>query len=157
MVPRDVTIAVVEDELPYLHAYARRHAWSVAWSPDDLRITAVGIHPGNHDSVHLHADLAGYRAQPPAWTFVEDPERPGGPCFPAPGSLPGGVGSVFHSHRVICAPFNRLAFSVHSGPHGDWGGPGDWLNVRGKVRATTLAAMLTVIVAHLQYSPGWLS
>jgi hypothetical protein len=65
------------------------------------------------------------------------------------------VGSIFHGSGVICAPFNRLAYGEHGGPHGDWGGPLSWLNVRGHVRATALADMLALIIAHLNYSPGW--
>ncbi|HVT70443.1 MAG TPA: hypothetical protein VHF26_22040, partial [Trebonia sp.] len=107
-------------------------------------------------AIRLHADLAGYRALPPAWTVIPpDATAPATYRFPAGGTLPGGVGSVFHNSKVICAPFNRLAYQQHAGPHSDWGGPAAWLSVRGHVRATTLAEMLAQIIMHLRYSPGW--
>jgi hypothetical protein len=138
-------------------ARAIRRGWRVAWFPDQMLVKASGVHPANGESVSLQAELIGYRAQPPAWSFQPPEDRPGQPFFPASGPLPSGGGSIFHNqHRVICAHFNRLAYSDYHGPHGDWGGPVNWLEIRGYARATTLAAMLTVIRAHLKYSPGWL-
>lgn len=155
MIPRDVTIAVVEDELPTVTAYAQRHGWTVTWLPDSLALLADGRHPDG-SAVRLHADVEGYRAVPPAWRFIPpDADTVQPHRFPQAGALPGGVGSIFHSNRVICAPFNSLAYSDHGGPHNDWNGPGAWLDVRRHVRAITLDAMLAQIVSHLHYSPGW--
>lgn len=155
-VPKDVTIAVVEDELAAADAYARRHGWSLTWRKDDLAVLLDGKHPADQSLMRWHADVAGYRAVPPAWScFQGDAQGAWKRRFPKGGALPGGISSIFHSSNVICAPFNRLAFKVHSGPHEDWGGPADWLNVRGKVRATVLAEMIAQIIVHLTYSPGW--
>jgi hypothetical protein len=155
-VPKDVTVAVVEDELAAADAYARRHGWSLAWLKDDLVLLLDGRHPADQSVIRWRADVAGYRAVPPAWScFQRDEHGAFNSRFPKGGTVPGGVGSIFHSSGVICAPFNRLAFKEHSGPHGDWGGPADWLKVRGNVRATVLAEMIAQIVAHLKYSPGW--
>lgn len=157
MVPHEATKAVVEEaELRPAMAYAERHRWRLTWLPENLTLLADGSHPDS-SPVRLHADLAGYRAIPPAWTFTAPGSTVPRECrFPAAGALPGGTGSIFHGKRLICAPFNRIAYSDHGGPHSDWKGPSLWLNVRGVVRATTLAEMLAVIICHLRYSPGWL-
>jgi len=156
-VPKDVTIAVVEDELLAADAYARRHGWSLTWLKDDLVLLADGKHPADQSSMRWHAHLGGYRAFPPAWTCFQREEGKDAfkSRFPKAGSVPGGASSIFHSAGVICAPFNRLAFQEHSGPHADWGGPAQWMNVRGHVRATVLAEMLAQIIIHLKFSPGW--
>jgi hypothetical protein len=154
--PKDVTIAVVEDELPPADAYALRHGWSLTWLRDDLVILADGRHPADQSLLRWHADVAGYRAVPPAWSCFQQEEKDVFKRrFPKGNALPGGASSIFHGAGVICAPFNRLAFQEYSGPHADWGGPADWLKVRGHVRAIVLAEMLAQIFIHLKYSPGW--
>ena len=156
MVPRDTTLAVVACELPGLQAYAQRHGWSVDWRPEPLVLILDGRHPADGSPVRLHADVTGYRAVPPGWRFIShDGEPPSATRAPKPGTLPGNIGSIFHANGIICAPFNRLAYAEHSGPHGDWGGPAKWLGVRGHVTAKELGQMLAQIVLHLKYSPGW--
>ena len=156
-VPKDVTIAVVEEEFPPADAYARRHGWTLTWLKDELVLLADGKHPADQRPLRLRGDLAGYRAVPPAWSCFQQEEKGDfRPRFPRGGNLPGGIGSIFHSAGVLCAPFNRLAFKEHSGPHDNWGGPADWLKVSGTVRATVLAEMIAQFLVHLNYSPGWL-
>lgn len=137
-----------------MQAYAARHGWQVTWRPDDLVIIAEGKHPADGSPACLHGDLAGYRAQPPAWRWTTgEPHHT--TVIAIPGQLPGGISSMFHDNGTICAPFNRLAYKEHNGPHNDWGGPLAWLSVRGQVSATVLGEMLAQIVLHLKYSPGW--
>jgi hypothetical protein len=157
MVPVPVTLAAVATELPALIGYAQRHDWKLDWDPVDLSIRADSKHPANSEPLRLHVALDGYPALPPIWRFVE-PGQVGVVLgkFPSAGSLPGGAGSIFHGSRLICAPFNRFAYSDHGGPHSDWHGPAQWREVRGHVRAVTLTDMLAVICAHLHYSPGWI-
>jgi hypothetical protein len=156
MMTREATVAVVEDELPALVATAGRRGWAVSWLSDSLALLADGRFRPADSSIRLHADLAGYRAVPPGWTVIPpDATAPAGYRFPVAGTLPGGSSSIFHPSGVMCAPFNRLAYQHSGGPHGDWGGPASWLDVKGHVRAVTLAEMLAVIAAHLNYSPGW--
>ena len=153
----DVTIAAVEEELPGIRAYSARHGWHVTWDPRRLHLILVGQHPQNNTPVQVRADVDGYRAMPPAWTF-SDPtkKRSADAFFPRSGSLPNGRSSIFHSSRRICAPFNRLAYKSQGGPHSNWGGPEMWLEVgrAGEVRAFRLADMFAVIVGHLAASAG---
>lgn len=150
-VPRSVTIATVEEELPAVTAYAQRHGWAVNWDTEQIQLTFDGKHPADATPIRIVAAVEGYKALPPAWTF-EDPAGKRS-LFPKPGPV-NGKSSIFHSRRVICAPFNRLAYVQHSGPHSNWGGPENWLEVRGHIRATTLANMLASILGHLKASPG---
>ena len=167
MVARDTTIAVVEeDELAPLVAYAGRRGWSVAWDRDALGVLVEGPHPapGVAARVRLHADVTNYRALPPTWTFrppadADAEKRQAAPppksLFPKGVSVPNVGSSIFHSQRVICAPFNLLAYKSHDGPHADWEAT-NWLAVRGHVHATTLAAMFAQIFQHLAHCPEWL-
>jgi len=158
-VSKDVTIAVVEGELPAAQAYTSRHGWRLDWQPEHLTLFADGHHPADKSPMRWKGDVNNYRALPPIWSCfhgeMKENELVWKPRFPKGGALPGGAASIFHSSGVICAPFNRLAYTEHSGPHSDWGGSANWLNVRGKVRATTLAEMLAQIVVDLTCSPGW--
>jgi hypothetical protein len=55
----------------------------------------------------------------------------------------------------ICAPWNRLAYAVHGGPHNDWGTTTDWKQAAAtSTQAHTLPDMLSALRLHLQYSPG---
>lgn len=155
--PAGVTIAVVEDEILGVRSYAERHGWEVTWDPSLLRLVFEGHHPTDRTPVRVVADVQGYRAVPPAWTF-EDPagQRSGGSFFPKSASLPSGRSSIFHSSKRICAPFNRLAYHTLGGPHQNWSGPEMWLEVNraGEVRAVKIASMFAVIVGHLAASGG---
>lgn len=156
-ISKDVTVAVVEDELPAADAYARRHGWNLTWRKEELAILADGRHPADQCGLRFHAELSNYRALPPAWSCLQQDQNGNfNRRFPKGATLPGGGNSIFLNEGVICAPFNRLAYKDHSGPHGDWGGPSNWLSVRGNVRATVIAEMLAQILVHLQCSPGWL-
>lgn len=154
MLPREVTIAVVEEELVAMRAYGSRHGWAINWLPENLVVLAEGRHPDG-SVICLHADVEAYKAQPPAWSVIPPGKTTLEPYrFPSAGALPGGIGSICHSSKLFCAPFNRLAFKVHGGPHADWS-LASWLDVRGTVQANTLADMLAIIASHLHYSPGW--
>lgn len=159
-VPIDVTIAIVESELRAAKAYAARHGWQLGWNKEELIVFADGKHPADQTPVRWQADITSYRALPPIWACFQGAGSDGAtiwkPRSPKPETLPGGVGSIFHSSCVVCAPFNRLAYKEHGGPHsGDWGGSANWLQIRGRVRAINLAEMLAQIIVHLNYSKGW--
>ncbi len=123
----------------------------MSWEVEGLRVAFTGKHPADGIPLRIVASVDGYRALPPAWIF-EDPEGKRS-LFPKAGHS-AGVSSIFHSNRLICAPFNRLAYSQLGGPHSNWGGPECWLQVRRHVRATNLAGMLAVVLGHLKASLG---
>lgn len=152
-VAHDVTRAIVEAERPGLEAWCSRKGWPIEVDLHSARLALRMPHPKDAPGIpelKLVADLVNYRAVPPAWRFVEPDGGEVTPrAFPRPGPS-----SIFHSKLVICAPWNRLAYASEGGPHGNWSGTGNWLNVSGHTRATTLADMLAAIHVHLQASPG---
>ena len=154
MVPPEVSRALLEKELPAIEAWAARQGWSVKIDLDALRIEARCRHPQDHLPLLLVGAFDGYAVIPPAWDFINPytGERHG-QAFPSAGD-----GSIFHTNLVICAPWNKLAYVTHGGPHGDWGELTNWQADRpGSTRATTIADMLSQVDVHLRRSPGRMS
>ena len=155
-VPVTVTRATVGSELASAVVWANRQGWAIHWDANALRLRATTNHPIADRLIEVTAALEGYRALPPAWRFVvpgsdESPKA----AWPAPGSQPGLPGSIFHPHPCICAPWNRLAYREHSGPHGDWAMT-SWWSIPGELtKANHLADMLDQIHQHLRASPGF--
>ena len=155
--PPAMARASVEDELDAARAWAARHGWILRWRSEDLSLRAATYHEAAGRLVEVVGVLDGYRALPPAWRFVQPGTGVADPAsFPAPGqgSIPG---SIFHSNAVICAPWNRLAYAEHGGPHGDWSGPAAWLQASGMTVAHTLADMLSALDVHLRQSAGMMA
>jgi len=112
--------------------------------------------PASEERFFLAGEFRGYKALPPAWEFydAEWKERALKQLYPAAAGPPG-KGSIFHTKPVICAPFNRLAYKEHGGPHEDWGGPAQWLNAgKDYVQAHTISDMLAVVARDLAYGCG---
>src|ERR1039458_387603 len=151
MVPPAVTRALLERELPAIQAWAGRWGWSVTIDRDSLRLEAQSSHPKDRLPVKLVGTFDGYAVIPPAWTFVNPyTGQCEGEAFPSAGEQ-----SIFHTNLVICAPWNRLAYTIHGGPHSDWGELTGWQQDRsGSTRATTIADMLSQVDVHLRRSPG---
>jgi hypothetical protein len=156
MVPRHVNLALVQAERPAVEAWADRNEWEVEFAPESGLLKASVKHPIDGQPVWLTADLVGYRALPPAWRCVNREGVEVKSAYPAPGPLPDGKASIFHSKPVICAPFNRLAYKDGEGPHAnDWGEAVRWSRIAGDFATPkTLADMLMVIATHLAFSPG---
>lgn len=158
MVPASVTLAVLEQELPGASAFCQRQGWRIAVDEQKLQLVVDMQHPKDAQPLRLLGDLNGYRAVPPAWIYVDANSGAITPhASPSAGQVPGVGASIFINHNngpVICAPFNRLAYSQYKGPHGDWAESSNWLSVRGPVYAARLGDMLAVIKLHLTYSPG---
>jgi hypothetical protein len=156
-VPAAVTRAVLADEVSAVAAWAtRQKGWEAQTDMDGLRLSARTTHPATGIPLRIDADLDGYPGFPPAWRFV-DPStgQPLPQAFPRGGAIPGISGSIFHSNRVVCAPWNRLAYAEHGGPHGDWGALTNWKSAAPTyTKADTLADMLSQIALHLSASPG---
>ena len=161
MIPTTVTRVVVAEEIPAVLAWAaRRPGWAVEFDDAALRLNVKTVHPACGMALHVQADLQGYRAVPPAWRFLRlalDGRETVTDPFPRAGAHPWIQGSIFHGNRVICAPWNRLAYVENGdkGMHGDWGGLTNWTNAApGYTKADTLADMLDQIYQHLSASPG---
>jgi hypothetical protein len=150
-----VTQAVMASEMPAITAWAERHQWTIHIDLDSQTVTAQTTHPVENAPVVFHADLTGYPALPPTWTCRDDLGGSPRNAFPLAGTSPAITGSVFHSNQVICAPWSRLAYSEHGGPHSDWGGPTQWKTAAPTyTTAHSLADMLNTLRLHLAVSPG---
>ena len=151
-VPPDLTRSVVDGQYGAVAAWAARRKWTVTRPAGQIVLRAAAYHPGGQ-LVEVIAAMDGYPALPPAWRFVTPGTDNPSTVFPQAGAQPGVGGSIFHPNRVICAPWNQLAYSQHGGPHNDWVMSG-WQEVTGVTRATTIADMLDQIDLHLRASPA---
>ena len=60
-----------------------------------------------------------------------------------------------NSRGIICAPFNRLAYATHDGPHSNWGDAAQWMTAGpGYVYAVTIGDMLQLILRDFSLSKG---
>jgi len=154
--PATVARASVEAELDAARVWAARHDWILSWEAETLLLRLATYHRPAQRLVELLAKTDGYRALPPAWMFVRPgTEEANAAVFPAAGNMPG-IGSIFHGSGVICAPWNRLAYTEHGGPHDNWSGPEAWLQVPEGTIAHTIPDMLAIIDAHLRASAGFM-
>jgi hypothetical protein len=157
VVPRETTVIILEDEFSGAEAWAGRHGVPLAWLPESLEVRVTLTQPVTNERFYLRGRFDDYREQAPAWTFTDATwsAEPRLQLFPRPGQTPYGA-SILHSKPVICAPFNRLAYSEHKGPHDNWGGPTNWLTAAQphEVRAQHFGDMLHVIFRDFVYSRG---
>lgn len=160
MMSREATIIILEDEFLGARAWAERHGVTLAWLPKILEVRAPLTQPETNERFYLRGQFDDYRVQAPAWVFTDAAwsAEPQPQLFPRPGQSPFGS-SVLHPKPAICAPFNRLAYAEHQGPHGDWGGPANWLTAAqpNEVKAHHLGDMLQVIFRDFSYSRGRMS
>jgi hypothetical protein len=163
MLPRLHSLAHVEAELPGALAWAERQGVQLLWLPEELAVHAILRQPETDLLFFLAGEFDDYRELPPIWRLCSADWKSAGSKehFPRPlNSFPLGscmfiVGEV---GPVVCAPFNRLAYAEYKGPHGDWGGPTQWLSAApGHIHATTLGEMITAVHLHLQYTRGRMS
>jgi hypothetical protein len=155
VVPAEVTQAVLSDEQPAIAAWAERHGWTLTIDPNEATVTATTTHPRTEQAVIFHADLSGYPAIPPAWTCRDNQGNSPAAAYPLPGTSSALPTSIFHTQPVICAPWNRLAYATHGGPHGDWTAVTSWKTAAGEAtQAHTIADMLSALRLHLSVSPG---
>ena len=152
--PAQAAQAVVEAELPAVYSWAARHNWAILWRPDQLQLRAATYHNAVGRLVEATAGCDSFRALPPVWRFVRPgSDDTGKAYYPAPGP-----GSIFHGDGLICAPWSRLAYKEHGGPHDNWSSASSWLNVHDNVtKAHTLADMLAVIHTNICRSPGMMA
>lgn len=137
---------LVNVEFQALAENARLMGWSVE-RIDDVTFV-LGIPAKDGGTYHLRVRCDSYPAVPPAWHWFN----------PATGNVddrrdtPVG-GAFFHNHGVICAPWNRLAYSTVDprGPHSDWQ-IGVWQSNPYTKACRTLSAMALRIAHELTKS-----
>ena len=141
-------------------AWAERHHIAMdTRSVADRIIRAVFVQPDHNEKFYLQGTFEDYRAYPPIWEWYDESwfSTEGLHLSPHPGTTPFGS-SMFikhHARGLICAPFNRLAYGVHSGPHSDWGNPAQWMTAgEGYVRAVRIGDMLNSILRDFRFSEG---
>jgi len=158
MLPALVTRAQLEVELAAITAWAGRAGWQVDVDPAGRLVTARTWHPRTGVPLWVQADCAGYPSVAPAWRFLDQAGESQKSAYPAAGQQPGISGSVFHGNGLICAPWNRLAYKVNNGPHGDWGALTAWKTAAaGYTQAHTIADMLQTLSVHLTASPAMMT
>lgn len=159
MTSRADTLLYVEDEFPGAQAWAERRRAALVWVPDLLELRVVLTQPQTREHFYLRGHVDEYRELPPSWAFTDKAwtAAPSLPLFPKVSSTPYGSPLFITSTNgpVICAPFNRLAYSVHGGPHGDWT-LAAWLTAgqAGQVRADCIGDMLSIIYRDFMLSSG---
>lgn len=157
LLPCEVTVNLVEHEMSAAYAWAERHGIKIHWDSTTLNLRVWLVQPETSEQFFLLGSFDGYREIPPAWIFSDSSWSQSNVKrnYPSP-SIPGLCGSsIFHSSGLICAPFNRLAYAAHRGPHADWGDLVGWLSAGSMwVNATTIGDMLQVILRDFRLTRG---
>lgn len=152
----------MDEELTAITTWGARNGWSITYDPHCLRGRVLAPHPHvPGTTVVFWFAVDGYpNRQPPSWwcggdgasVSVNRAAYPRPSPSPPPG-LP--AGSIFHANPVICAPWNRLAYGAHNGPHADWPELSAWKSYGGtSTQAHTIADMLSTLSIHLDRSDG---
>ncbi len=157
MQSRDRSLIYLDEELPGCQRWAQRHGVALVWFPEELEMHVTFKQLDTEELFYIRGQFDDYRELPPAWTFTDASwaAAPQHLLFPKPIQSPYGA-SIFHTQPVICAPFNRLAYKEHDGPHSDWGGPASWLTAGqpNEAKAHHLADMLSVLHQHFRFTRG---
>ena len=129
------TMLVVAEQLEQLASNAPEMGWSLTILSPCAFVLGVPARDGSN--LYWRCDADRYPTWPPAWHWSDA----AGEHVDAP-EVTGRGGNFFHGKGVVCAPWNRLAYtSVDArGPHADWT-IGDWLTNPKTRQCTTLAAM----------------
>ena len=157
MIPAEHTRVIVQHELEGALSWAERHGVGIEWLPDDLWLHVTLSQPETSQPFFLRGKLNEYRGLPPEWTFSDARWETSGRPIDFPEGVQGRFGApMFIMHNqiaVICAPFNRLAYSELAGPHQDWGGAANWLNAgASQVHADTIGDMLQAMYRDFSLS-----
>ena len=160
MLPPVVTDAAIASELPGALAWAQRHQIAL-----DTRLLAeriirvVLIQHDEGEKFYLQGNFDDYRELPPAWDWRDESWSKTGALHRSPNPQSNQFGSpMFIQHNsqgIICAPFNRLAYGTHDGPHSNWGDPAQWMTAgAGYVHAVMIGDMLQSILRDFRDTKG---
>jgi len=150
--------ATLKAELPGAIEWAKRHGISVmSLLPDARVLRVVLVQETTQEEYFLQGCFDQYKELPPVWEWRDKSwaERSNTSLSPERRDTPFGP-SMFLPHgnqAIICAPFNRMAFDSHGGPHKDWGEPAQWRTPRDPwVHAVTIGDMLQAILRDFRYT-----
>ena len=137
---------LLESQLAALKQNAEVHGW--LFERIDPTTLVLGLIAKDDSELALLVKCDGHPTEPPAWHWYNRETR----AIDNPCDTPKG-GKFFHSHGVICAPWNRLAYTCRDsrGPHNDWN-IGNWVAVKETGGTRTLAAMAERIAYELRTS-----
>ena len=160
MLPSAVTDAAIENELPGALAWAQRRR--IALDTRLLReriIRAVLVQQDEGEKFYLQGSFDDYKELPPIWDWCDESWSNTGALHLSPRVDNSPFGSsmfIQHNSRgIICAPFNRLAYATHDGPHSNWGDAAQWMTAGpGYVYAVTIGDMLQLILRDFSLSKG---
>ena len=159
MLPDRVTAAAIAAELGAAHKWAQHENVNFQTVLPQRLIRTIFTHHDSGDRFFLQGRFDDYKELPPMWEWCDpDWSQPGNRQH-SPNAIQTPFGSSIFLHHedkaIICAPFNRLAFSACKGPHSDWGELSHWMSAdQGCVYAVTIADMLDVIARDFRYSTG---
>lgn len=159
MAPRDDTLLYVKDELPGAQAWAERHRAPLVWAEEVLELRVTLTQPETKQPFYLRGRFDEYRELPPEWTFTDSAwtAATAFALFPNLAQTPYGSPLFIRANSgpVICAPFNRLAYAAHGGPHRDWT-LAAWLAAghESQVKAHCIGDMLQIIYRDVLLSRG---
>ena len=158
MLPPAVTDAAICSELPGALAWAKR-SQIVITTPTKQIIRMVLVQGGEGEKFYLEGNFEDYKELPPVWRWCDESwtKHDGLYLSPKPLDTPFGSSMFIPCNNIgiICAPFNRLAFKTHGGPHKDWGEPAQWMTAgRNYVYAVTIGDMLQSILRDFRFTQG---
>ena len=152
MLPPTVTDAAITSEIEGAMAWAVRHGIDLtARMPKERVLRVVLVQNRSQEKFFLQGQFDQYKALPPVWDWRDANWSDSSRLYlsPKPENTPFGSSMflVQNNKAIICAPFNRLAFNSHGGPHSDWGEPTQWMTAgNGYVYAVTIGDMLQAIL-----------
>jgi hypothetical protein len=158
-IPRAVTELTLEEpeHLPAAREWAAVNGLDLVFDADALTVdVALSGPPAEPDAAPerylIRGWLEDFDALPILWRFLDprNGQEVGTAAYPQAAS-----GTVFHGQGLICAPWSRLAYQLHGGPHTDWGALTDWKTFRPPYTyAVTIPDMLDRLLRDTQKSTG---
>lgn len=136
----------VEQQLVHVREVLDQKAWNIEPIDDSTFTVSMTASDGSLFIVHVACNK--FPGFPPAFRWYDPKTKK----LDQPENTPAANGGFFHAKGIICAPWNRLAYSSEDarGPHGDWD-IGNWRANSHTKGCTTLAAMLIRIDYELKH------
>lgn len=132
-VEREITIAMVDEELERARPLAESQGWTLK-KLDDITLRASVVAPSHGEDKPeefiFEFTFDDYPCMPPLIDVVHPHTgvRNEPTCFPK-----GTCCGYFHENKRICADWSRRAYKEFAGPHPEWE-YGDWRARSGNVR-----------------------